>query len=152
MRAPTCPGPLRHAVFRGFTLIELMVVLSLVALLTGFIALRIQPGAQEQLAQESQRLALWLETARHQARVEQRPVQARISAEGVVLIGLARPDNPRAQLNWLYPATTRPRTEQTVWLGPEAILPAQTLELIHTGQAQAQARVWTSGVGPWRTP
>ncbi len=151
MRAPACPGLDSHPAWRGFTLIELMVVLALVALLTGIVSWRLQPGAPEQLAQESRRLALWLETARHQARVEQRPVQARISAQGAVLIGVARPDSPQARLNWLYPAT-RPRTEQTVWLGPEAVLPAQTLELIHTGAAQAQVRVWTSGVGPWKSP
>jgi general secretion pathway protein H len=151
MRAPACPGLVSHPASRGFTLIELMVVLALIALLTGIVSWRLQPGAQEQLAQESQRLALWLETARHQARVEQRPVQARISAQGAVLIGVARPDSPQARLNWLYP-DTRPRTEQTIWLGPEVVLPAQTLELMQAGPAQAQVRIWTSGIGPWKSP
>ena len=127
-----------------------MIVLSLVALITGLVVLRLQPSAQQQLLQESERLAVWLESARQLARTEQRVVQARIGPEGAVLIGLSRPPAGVGQLGWLYPGITQPPSEQMLWLGPEAILPPQKLALTSRRQPEVQVVVGTSGIGPWR--
>ncbi len=142
------PSPLRWP--QGFTLLELMVVLAIVALLTGVITIQLRPHAPHQLGRESERLAVWLEAARHLARAEGRVLQVRFSAQGAELIGLTDPRTPQPSLPWLYPGRTQVRSAQTVWLGPEAMLPAQRLELMMVDEPQWSGGVWTSGLGPWR--
>ena len=134
----------------GFTLIELMVVLALVALITGLVALSAQPSAPKQLEREAERLAIWLEAARVQARVQNNPLQARALASGVELWGLTPAGEARPTLRWLYP-DTRPEVADTrLLLGPEPILPAQSLGLTSQNQTGLLVRVATSGVGPWQ--
>lgn len=134
----------------GFTLIELMVVLALVALSISLVALSAQPSAPRQLEREGERLALWLESARLQARVQNRPVQARLTPRGAEIWGLSAPGEVRPALPWLYPDTLAQSADTPLWLGPEPILPAQALALGSRLQADAQVWVATTGVGPWQ--
>lgn len=66
----------------GFTLVEMMVVLSLVALVSGLVALGVRPSPQQQLLREGERLALWLEAVRSHARGQGHGVQVRVDASG----------------------------------------------------------------------
>lgn len=60
---------------RGFTLIEVMVVVALVAIAAGVVVLSLRDGREDQLEREATRLAALLETARAEARAAALPVQ-----------------------------------------------------------------------------
>lgn len=134
----------------GLTLIELLVVLALVALVTGMVALSARPSLSSQLQREGERLAVWLESARAQARVENKRVQGRVVPGGVELWGATPPGAPRPQLAWLSEDTLPAPGDVRLVLGPEPILPAQSLRLTSQAQPELQVLVVTSGVGPWR--
>ena len=59
---------------RGFTLVELMVVLVIVGIALGTVSLNIVPGPREGLEKEARRLALLLQVARDEAIVRNRLV------------------------------------------------------------------------------
>lgn len=59
---------------RGFTLLELLVVLVIAGILLGAVALNAMPGDQQWLQNEAQRIALLLQMARDEAIVRNRPI------------------------------------------------------------------------------
>lgn len=59
---------------RGFTLLELLVVLVIAGILLGMIAFNAIPGERQALQNEAQRLALLMQLARDEAIVRNRPV------------------------------------------------------------------------------
>jgi general secretion pathway protein H len=59
---------------RGFTLLELLVVLVIVGLLLGLATFSATPGASQAVQREAQRLALLLQLARDEAIVRNRPI------------------------------------------------------------------------------
>jgi general secretion pathway protein H len=139
---------------RGFTLIEMMVVLAIVALLTGVVSWSMRDSAAVQLKQEGERLALWLESARVQARVQGLAVTAQMSPHGVVLQGLPA-DTPGSTqgaivLSWLHPGTQPVGGDALLLLGPEPFIPSQQVQLGNARDPSARTTVWTSGAGPWR--
>ena len=134
----------------GFTLIELMVVLAIVALLTGWVALSGQGSPRRQVQQEGERLALWLETVRVQARVQGLGLQARITPAGIDLI---EPEAVRpivTHLNWLHPDTLVIDGNVTLTLGPEPFLPPQLLKLGSSRDPLIQVTMGAAGASPWR--
>ena len=143
-RWPGTWGPERQG---GFTLVELMVVLSLVALISGLVAISARPSPQQQLAREGERLALWLEAVRSQSRGLGRAVQVRVDPTGARTLDGA-PDSLKGErLDWLY-SDTWPVAVTTLTLGPEPILPSQQLELSQR-EGRGRVRVGTRGLGPW---
>ena len=134
----------------GFTLIELVVVLAIVALVTTLVAWSARPSSQQQLNREGTRLAIWLEGHRAQARAASRPLQARVTSMGVELVGSAPDPQRQERLTWLAPDTLPGKEPLTLTLGPEPFLPPQQLVLVSARDATAQVKVWTSGAGPWR--
>ena len=135
---------------RGFSLIELMVVLGLTALVTALVAYYARPSAQQQLMREGDRLAIWFEAVRVQARVQNLPIQARNTHQGFELLGATPPGDPAPKLLWLYPSTQADINSPTLWMGPEPILPAQSLWLQHLQQPDVRVEVASNGVGPWQ--
>jgi general secretion pathway protein H len=59
---------------RGFTLLELMVVLVIVGIMLGVVSFNAMPSEQQLLQNEAQRVALLLQLARDEAIVRNRPV------------------------------------------------------------------------------
>lgn len=59
---------------RGFTLLELLVVLVIVGIMLGAVALNANPGDRQVLQNEAQRIALLLQLARDEAIVRNQPV------------------------------------------------------------------------------
>lgn len=72
-------GPVRQ---RGFTLIEILVVLVIVGVMVGLIGVRMMPDDEGVLADEAQRLALLMEQTRDQAVASGEPIALSVEAGG----------------------------------------------------------------------
>lgn len=133
----------------GFTLIELMVVVALVAIGAGVVALALRDPAQMRLEREAARLAALLESARAQSRASGIAVRWVLLPPGsdgdFRFVGIADPAAlPR---RWLDPQV---RAElpgaRAVSLGPEPLIGAQRI-VLHLGGQQLELR--TDGLGPF---
>ena len=67
---------------RGFTLLELLVVLVIVGITLGIVSFNAMPSPQQALQNEAQRIALLLQLARDEAIVRDRPIAFEVDAEG----------------------------------------------------------------------
>lgn len=126
---------------RGFTLLELMVVVAIAALATAGATLALRDGEATQLEREALRLSAMLEAARAQSRTTGVPVVWRARPEGFEFVDVRpRPDTPTGGAssiwgprNWLAPETRaqiiQPTGAQTLVLGPEPLIAAQRLTL-----------------------
>lgn len=144
------PGnrPQRRAA-RGFTLIELMVVVAIIAVSSALVTLALRDSSADRLEREAQRLATLLEAARAESRVTGLPVwwapAGAADAPGFRFIGL--PDAAALPDRWLDPEVQAevigpPR----VALGPDALIGAQRIALRLAGQ---RLEVGTDGLGPF---
>lgn len=66
---------------RGFTLLELLVVLVIAGILMGVVAFNAMPGERQALQNEAQRIALLLQLARDEAIVRNRPIAFEADSE-----------------------------------------------------------------------
>ncbi len=118
----------------GFTLIELMVVLMLVAVAAGLVSLSLRDNRSTRLEREGERLATLLETARAEARAASLPVR-----------WLPTPDSNERAFRFAGLPTSRKLPEQwldagvvaqvaggrgAIELGPEALIGAQRVHLL----------------------
>lgn len=145
-------GPLAPLA-RGFTLIELMIVVALVALASGLVALSLRDPAASQLEQEAARLAALLESARAEARasglsvtwVPGRSPDAALDAPDFRFVGLPR--SVVLPQRWLDPATTADLANgRALLLGPEPIIGPQRIVL---RLATQRLDLVTDGLGPF---
>lgn len=141
-QAPT----LVRGIVRGFTLLELLVVISLMALATAGISLSLRDSGAQQLEREAQRLATLLESARAQARTNGSLVVWQPLAQGFRFEGL--PAQVRMPTQWLHePVLVQPRTP--VILGPEPLIPPQAIVLSLPQSSLPPLRVATDGLQPF---
>ena len=134
---------LKHA---GFTLLELLVVISIMALATAGVSLAIRDSGEQQLEREAQRLATLLESARAQARTNGTLVIWRPMPQGFRFEGL--PKNVNMPTQWLQAAVqVQPKTP--VVLGPEPLIPKQSLTLSLPGSNSAALQLSTDGLRPF---
>ena len=112
---------------RGFTLIELMVVIAVIAIGTAVASLALRDGEASALAREGDRLAALLESARAQSRAAGVPVVWRATPGGFAWQGLP-PGAAALPTQWLD-AGTHAVGNAALLLGPDPIIDAQTVVL-----------------------
>lgn len=138
------------ALTRGFTLLELLVVMALIAIATAGVSLSLRDSADGALARDAQRLASLLETARAQARASGVAVQWHTTPSGFIFEDLPRNDLPT---QWLATTTHADMTAPIV-LGPEPLIGPQAVALSHAASASRSAgpTLWvvTDGLRPFK--
>jgi general secretion pathway protein H len=138
-------APHRNRAHRGFTLLELLVVVAIIASATAAVSLSLRDSTETALEREALRLGAMLEAARAQSRASGVPVRWTVSPGGFVFDGL--PGGSQA-LTWLNPQTTA-NTEGALWLGPEPIIDRKTVTLAAATSPQRLVRLATDGVRPF---
>ena len=137
---------LHHA---GFTLLELLVVVAIIAVATAGVSLSLRDSSQTALEREAQRLAVLFESARAQSRASGTAVIWRPTVDGFRFEGL-RPD--ALPTRWLE-AGTRAGANVAIQLGPEPIIGAQAVDIVAGGQGDTQParvlRIATDGLRPF---
>ena len=133
----------------GFTLLELLVVISIIAAASAGVALALRDGTQTALDRDAQRLAVLLESARAQSRATGVAVRWQATPAGFEFEGLSGPPLPT---NWLS-ASTRIVGTSSLQLGPEPMIGAQGIELFDVSQRSnpqaASVRIATDGLRPF---
>jgi general secretion pathway protein H len=144
MSAAGSPEP-RTRRSAGFTLLELLIVVAIVALASAGVAVALRDGTQVQLEREAERLVALLESARARSQVSGVPVQWRVTESGFQFDGLDPGQLPR---QWLD-ADTSAVTEAALVLGPEPIIGSQSLTLQSRRQPNKRVRLATDGLRPF---
>jgi general secretion pathway protein H len=130
---------------RGFTLLELLVVVAIIAFATAGVSLALRDSGEAQLEREAMRLAALLESARAQSRTSGVPVRWVPTENGFRFDGLPPKALPE---NWLA-AGTHVSTSRPLLLGPEPIIEPQSVVLLSGDQPQRSLRVTTDGLRPF---
>lgn len=145
----------------GFTLLELLVVLAIVAIGSAGVGFAMRDGTQNQLEREALRLSALLESARARSQFSGVPVRWQPTEDGFRFEGLSGQAGPEAELpkTWLDAdvraevgadrtagATSQPAA---LLLGPEPIIAPQSVTLVSRSQPDKRLRLGTDGVRPF---
>jgi len=131
---------------RGFSLLELLVVISIMALATAGVALAMRDSGQSRLEREGQRLAALLEAGRAQARASGTLVRWRAQGTGFRFEGL--PLGTTLPTQWLDPGT-RVADGAVLILGPEPLLAPQRTLLTHVDTPELRLAIASDGLRPF---
>jgi general secretion pathway protein H len=129
----------------GFTLLELLVVVAIMALATAGVGFALRDSAAGNLEREAQRLTALLESGRAQSRMSGNPVRWRTTPTGFVFEGL--PGSTLAD-RWLNNDIHTAGTGYLV-LGPEPIIGPQSIRLTSASQPERSLTISTDGVRPF---
>jgi general secretion pathway protein H len=130
---------------RGFTLLELLVVVSIVAIASAGVAFALRDSVQTQTEREAVRLAALLESGRAQSRMRGVPVVWLSTGGGFRFEGLPSGTLPD---KWLD-ANTVVAAGNRLELGPDPIIGAQSVTLANRQQPGATQQVATDGLRPF---
>jgi len=137
---------------RGFTLLELIVVIAIIAMSTVAVSLAMRDSRETQLDREAERLTALLESARAQSRTSGVAVRWRPVANGFVFDGLppeALPGVWLAEGMSAQAATFDGTPEPALLMGPEPIIPAQQVVISFAGPTLLSRRLATDGLRPF---
>ena len=127
------PGPPARRGGGGFTLIEVMVVMAMIAIAVGVASLALRDSRTTRLDREAARLSALLETARAEARVAGLPVQFRLTPgnteQPFAFVGL--PASRTMPTRWLDDEVVAQIGDDraSLVLGPEALIGRQRVVL-----------------------
>ena len=139
----TC-APLQRTA--GFTLIELMVVVAIIAIAAAGVSFAVRDSAGAPLDRDAQRLAALLESARARSRLSGLPVRWVAQAEGGFRFeGLPRDALPQGWLD----AHTQVVGRGVLVLGPEPVIPPQAVVLVDGEHPDHVLRIATDGLRPF---
>lgn len=147
----------RRGATRGFTLVELLIVIAIIAVGVALVSVALPDGDAARLDEEGARLTALLELARVEARVSGAPVYWVPSAEGAALTDLGGapvhfrfvglPVALALPSRWLDARVSAQVVgARSVVLGPAAILPAQRIVL---RLAERRLELLSDGLGPF---
>ena len=129
----------------GFTLMELMVVVAIIAIASAGVVFALRDTAGAPLERDALRLSALLESARARSRLSGQPVRWVATESGFRFEGLAggAPDG-----RWLA-EDTRVVGNAVLVLGPEPIIGPQALVLTSLSHPEQSVRIATDGVRPF---
>ncbi|MEJ7928820.1 prepilin-type N-terminal cleavage/methylation domain-containing protein [Ramlibacter sp. AN1015] len=130
----------------GFTMIELLVVVAIIAIGSAGVAFALRDSAANQLEREGLRLASLFEAARAQSRSTGRPIVWQPTEAGFRFVGAMDGTLPN---HWLSDAVQVHGTPVLV-LGPEPVIGPQEVVLVSTALPDRSVRVVTGGLRPFR--
>lgn len=129
----------------GFTLLELLVVVAIMALATAGVGLALRDSAGTQLEREAQRLAALLESGRAQARMASVVVRWRPTPTGFAFEGVPGAPLPT---QWLG-SDVRVVSTTALVLGPEPIIGPQQVQLVSISNPTRNLTLATDGIRPF---
>jgi general secretion pathway protein H len=138
-----------HGRMAGFTLLELLVVITIIAIASAGVGFAMRDSTQSALDREGERLAALLESGRAIARTSGQVVRWRDAPGGFRFEGANTGSLPGV---WLSPQTTvrwdaQPdAAARVLTLGPEPIIEPQAITLV---QADRTLRLATDGLRPF---
>jgi general secretion pathway protein H len=135
----------RHSTIRGFTLLELLVVVAIIAIATAGVSFALRDSEATQLEREAQRLAALLESARAQSRSSGVPVRWYATPGGFQFEGVP-PDTLPSR--WLA-ESTQVLGAAALQLGPEPIIGPQQVVLQSATRPERTLRIATDGLRPF---
>lgn len=138
----------------GFTLLELMVVIAIIAVASAGVLVAIPDASATALERDAQRLSALLDSARAQSRASGMAISWRATENGFEFVGLPQTKNSKTGViedinpfptQWLD-ATTVVENREPVLLGPEPIIAKQKITLQNNGRSLVIA---TDGMRPF---
>lgn len=129
----------------GFTLLELLVVVAIMAIATAGVGLALRDSSQTQLEREAQRLTALLESARAQSRMTANAVRWHTTPSGFRFDGISGTPMPS---QWLGDDVGTAQATAVV-LGPEPIIGPQRIRLVSRSDTARSLTIATDGVGPF---
>ena len=130
----------------GFTLLELLVVVAIIAIASAGVSFALRDSSGASLERDAQRLAALLESARARSRLTGQPVRWVATEGGFRFEGLPPKTLPD---QWLSSDTRVAGERGVLLLGPEPVIGPQAVVLTSADHPEHTVRIATDGARPF---